>query len=182
MIRLTCYPSINDAEKLMSHRKLMKSRIHRFKHGNWADIWEDQQKVKVGGDRVRHHVAMPEHDIPELLDSKAKKRARELAMDLELSKARKALNNQKLADPTDPEVFETLQELHQPQTQALPFPSLPIVFGGDDTQMKLRYKNWLVSQSQLGAGAQFKALPGPKKYKIEATTFQIMIQQFLMIK
>ena len=54
-------------------------------------------------------------------------------------------------------------------------------FGGGTNEMKLRYKNWLVSQSQVGAGAQFKALPGPKKYKIEAITFQIMIQQFLMI-
>ena len=33
--------------------------------------------------------------------------------------------DQKLADPTDPEVFQTLQELHQPQTPLKPFPELP---------------------------------------------------------
>ena len=54
-------------------------------------------------------------------------------------------------------------------------------FGRGTNEMK-RYKNWIISQSQVGGGAQFKALPGPTKYKIEAITFLIMIQQFLMIE
>ena len=53
-----------------------------------------------------------------------------------------------------------------------------------DAQMKLRHKNWLISQSQVGAGAQFKALAGKKEHKfyIEDTTFRIMLQLFLMLK
>ena len=121
MVRLVCYPSIDAKEKAMSYRQLFKKRVKRFKTGKWQEIWQDQKKVKVGGERIEEIRKEDEGK----LDIKTKKRARELANQLELSKARKALLGQKLADPTDPEVFQTLQELHNPKTPLLDFPLEP---------------------------------------------------------
>ena len=122
MVRLVSYPSITDEERGMSHRTLFKARVRAFKQGNWSDLWDLQKQVRVGV-HASPQEARPEDHLT--LSRKAKKRSRDLAEQLELAKARRALMDQKLADPTDPEVFQTLQELHQPQTPLKPFPELP---------------------------------------------------------
>jgi len=36
----------------MSYRKLFKKRVKKFKTGKWEEIWQEQKKVKVGGERI----------------------------------------------------------------------------------------------------------------------------------
>ena len=130
-IRLITYPS-QGVDKEISLRALLKKRVNRFKTGVWEDIWQEQAKIKVKeSDRVMEVEAGK-------LDQKTVKRARQLAKELELSKARKLLVGSRPADPTkDPVVMETLKKLHSPETVLRDFPEEP---DGYKTEDKYRFE------------------------------------------
>ena len=130
-IRLITYPS-QGVDKEISLRALLKKRVNRFKTGVWEDIWQEQAKIKVKeSDRVMEVEAGK-------LDQKTVKRARQLAKELELSKARKLLVGSRPADPTkDPVVMETLKKLHSPETVLRDFLEEP---DGYKTEDKYRFE------------------------------------------
>ena len=108
----------------MSVTQLVKHRCSALLRGEWAHLWEEAQAAPQMG--ATSAASEPgQGDEESARQRRIDKRARMFARQGDLSKAMSVFDSDAVLDPTEPDIWQQLEQLHDPDTEIEPLPDKP---------------------------------------------------------